>query len=47
VRSLVGVDVRRVHEADWQELRVLRLRALADAPDSPATVEEQPAHAGG
>lgn len=37
------MDVRRVHEGDWQELRQLRLRALADAPHAFASTPEREA----
>jgi ribosomal protein S18 acetylase RimI-like enzyme len=39
----VGVEVRRVHAAEWRELREMRLRALADAPDAFATTLEREA----
>jgi ribosomal protein S18 acetylase RimI-like enzyme len=35
------VEVRRTQAADWQELRELRLRALADAPDAFSGTLEQ------
>jgi GNAT superfamily N-acetyltransferase len=28
------IEIRRVHEADWEELRAVRLEALADEPDA-------------
>jgi hypothetical protein len=43
VKSLVGVEVRRVHAAEWKELREVRLRALADAPDAFASTLEREA----
>jgi GNAT superfamily N-acetyltransferase len=39
----VGVEVRQVHAADWQELRQVRLRALADAPNAFASTLEREA----
>jgi len=35
--------VRQAHAADWQQLRELRLRALADAPDAYSDTLEQEA----
>ena len=35
------MDVRRVRAADWQTLREVRLRALADAPDAFGTVHAE------
>jgi hypothetical protein len=43
VRSLVGVEVQRVDAAGWKELREVRLRALADAPDAFASTLEREA----
>jgi RimJ/RimL family protein N-acetyltransferase len=43
VKSLVGVEVRRIHAAEWRELREVRLRALADAPDAFASTLEREA----
>jgi GNAT superfamily N-acetyltransferase len=34
VSSVAGVAVERVRAAEWRELRELRLRALADAPEA-------------
>jgi RimJ/RimL family protein N-acetyltransferase len=39
----VVVEVRQVDAADWQELREVRLRALADAPDAFASTLEREA----
>jgi RimJ/RimL family protein N-acetyltransferase len=39
----VSVDVRRVDAAEWKELREVRLRALADAPDAFASTLEREA----
>jgi GNAT superfamily N-acetyltransferase len=41
--SLVAVEVRRVQAAEWEELRELRLRALADAPEAFASTLEREA----
>jgi GNAT superfamily N-acetyltransferase len=43
VNSPVGVEVQRVQAAEWQELRELRLRALADAPGAFASTLEREA----
>jgi GNAT superfamily N-acetyltransferase len=43
VRSLVGVQVRQVRAAEWEELREMRLRGLADAPDAFASTLEREA----
>jgi GNAT superfamily N-acetyltransferase len=43
VRKLVGVEVQRVDAAGWKELREVRLRALADAPDAFASTLEREA----
>ena len=40
---MVGVEVQQVHAADWEELRELRLRALADAPNAFASTLEKEA----
>ena len=37
------MEVRRAQEADWRELRELRLRALAEAPDAFASTLEREA----
>ena len=37
------MDVRRVDAAEWKELREVRLRALADAPDAFASTLEREA----
>jgi hypothetical protein len=37
------VEVRRIEAAEWRELRELRLRALADAPDAFASTLEREA----
>jgi GNAT superfamily N-acetyltransferase len=37
------VEVRQAHAADWEELREVRLRALADAPDAFSSTLEQEA----
>lgn len=37
------MEVRRVHAAEWKELREVRLRALADAPDAFASTLEREA----
>jgi GNAT superfamily N-acetyltransferase len=34
VKNPVGLEVQRVQAAEWQELRELRLRALAQAPEA-------------
>ena len=34
MKSPMGVEVQRVQAAQWQELRELRLRALADTPEA-------------
>jgi GNAT superfamily N-acetyltransferase len=39
----VGVEVQQVHATDWEELRELRLRALADAPNAFASTLEREA----
>jgi hypothetical protein len=39
----MGVEVRRVHAADWQELHEVRLRTLADAPNAFASTLEREA----
>jgi ribosomal protein S18 acetylase RimI-like enzyme len=39
----VGVEVQQVQAADWEELRKLRLRALADAPNAFASTLEKEA----
>jgi ribosomal protein S18 acetylase RimI-like enzyme len=43
VSSLVGVEVRQAHAADWEELRELRLRALGDARGAFASTLEKEA----
>ncbi|HEX8135835.1 MAG TPA: GNAT family N-acetyltransferase [Actinomycetes bacterium] len=43
MRSVVGVEVRRVDAAGWKELREVRLRALADALDAFASTLEREA----
>jgi GNAT superfamily N-acetyltransferase len=40
---LVGVEVRQADSDDWEELRKLRLRALADAPYAFSSTLEQEA----
>jgi hypothetical protein len=37
------MEVRQAQAADWQTLRELRLRALADAPDAFASILEREA----
>jgi GNAT superfamily N-acetyltransferase len=37
------MEVRQAHAADWQQLRELRLRSLADAPDAFSGTLEQEA----
>jgi hypothetical protein len=39
----LGVEIRRVRAAAWKELREVRLRALADAPDAFASTLEREA----
>ena len=40
---MTGVEVQRVHAAGWRELRELRLRALADAPEAFASTLDREA----
>lgn len=39
-RKADGMQVRHARPADWEALRELRLRALADAPDAFASTME-------
>jgi GNAT superfamily N-acetyltransferase len=41
--SVTGVEVQRVYAVEWRELRELRLRALADAPEAFASTLEREA----